>query len=44
MLFYLSYFLQQTSDSKEDIAYTVGLVVICLLILSFLWLSELWEK
>lgn len=38
------YVMQQTFDPKEAIRYSVGLTIVCLLILVLLWLPDFLKK
>ncbi|MDJ0713514.1 MAG: hypothetical protein QNJ54_04760 [Prochloraceae cyanobacterium] len=38
------YIMQQTSNMKGAVSYSVGLVVVCLLVLMLLWLPDIIQK
>lgn len=38
------YFIQQVFDLKEAVNYSIGLVVVCLLMLILLWLPDILQE
>jgi hypothetical protein len=38
------YLMQQTFDLKEAVRYSIGLVVVCLVILVLLWLPDILKE
>lgn len=38
------YFMQQAFDLKESVRYSIGLVVVCLVIMLLLWLPDVLKE